>query len=126
MAVEVMNESSENVLAIRASGKMTDDDYKDTWIPKMEELLKAHGSLRLLVYMDETFEGFEPGAMWEDTKFGFSHRGTAARGQFEKIAIVGGSDWYRRFGEIFGHLVPGELESFEASDLGAALEWVRS
>jgi hypothetical protein len=126
MAVEVMNESSGNVLAIRASDKMTDDDYKDTWIPKMEELLKAHGALRVLIYMDESFEGFAPGAIWDDTKFGFSHLGTAARGKFEKIAMVGGSDWYRRLGEIFGHLMPGELKSFEASDLDDALEWVKS
>lgn len=126
MAVEVMQEGSGNVLAIRASGKMTDDDYKDTWLPKMEELLKAHGTLRVLIYMDEGFDGFEAGAMWEDTKFGFSHLGTAARGKFEKIAVVGGSEWYRRFGEIFGHLMPGELKSFEASDLNGALAWVKS
>ena len=126
MAVEVMNERSGNVLAIRASGKMTDDDYKDTWIPKMEELLKAHGALRVLIYMDESFEGFAPGAIWDDTKFGFSHLGTAAKGKFETIAMVGGSQCVLRLGEIFGHLMPGELKSFEASDLDDALEWVKS
>ena len=126
MAVEVMAESSATVLAIRASGKMTDDDYKDTWIPKMEERLKAQGSLRLLIYMDESFEGFEPGAIWEDTKFGFSHLGTAARGKFEKVAVVGGSQWYGRFGEIFGHLVPGEVKSFAGSDLDGGLAWAKS
>ena len=126
MAAELMEESSGNVLAIKASGKLTDDDYKDTWLPKMEEILKAHGALRVLIFMDESFGGFEAGAMWEDTKFGFSHLGTATRGKFEKIAIVGGSEWSRRFGEIFGHLMPGEVESFEGSALADALEWVRS
>lgn len=40
--------------------------------------------------------------------------------------MVGGSEWFRRLGEIFGHLMPGELKSFEASDLDDALEWVKS
>jgi len=124
MAVEVMSESSGKLLAIRASGKLTDDDYKDVLIPRMNETLKAHGSMRLLLYMDDAFEGFEPGAMWEDTKFGFSHLGTAVRGKFEKVAVVGGSQWYRRFAQIFGHLMPGEVESFEAADMDRARQWL--
>jgi hypothetical protein len=126
MAAEVMNESIGNVLGIRATGKLTDDDYKETWLPKLEQLLGEHGSVRVLLYMDQTFEGFETGAMWEDAKFGFSHIAATARGKFEKVAIVGGSKWYRRFGEIFGHLMPGEVEGFEASDLHKAWEWVKS
>jgi hypothetical protein len=120
MAVEVMSESTGKLLAIRATGRLTDGDYKDVLLPRMNETLEAHGSMRLLLYMDEAFEGFEPGAMWEDTKFGFSHLGTAARGKFEKVAVVGGSQWYRRFAEIFGHLMPGEVESFEGADIEGA------
>ena len=126
MAVEVMKESVGNVLAIRVSGEMSDDDYNNTLTPKMEEALKAHGSLRLLIYMDDSFTGFDSGVMWDDTKFGFSHLGTAARGKFEKVAMVGGSKWYRKAGEIFGYLMPGEIESYEAADLDAALKWVKS
>lgn len=85
MAVEVMNESSGNVLAIRASGKMTDDDYKDTWIPKMEELLKAHGALRVLIYMAESFEGFAPGAIGTTPSSGFPTWGRPRKGSSRRL-----------------------------------------
>jgi hypothetical protein len=126
MAVEVMSESGGKTLGVRATGRMSDEDYKEVWIPKLEEILGEHGSVRVLLYMDEGFEGFEPGAMWEDTKFGFGHIKTAAQGKFEKVAVVGGSKWYRRFGEIFGHLMPGEVKGFEGSELEKAWEWVKS
>jgi hypothetical protein len=76
--------------------------------------------------MDNGFEGFEAGAMWDDAKFGFSHLKTAATGKFEKIALVGGSKWERRFAEIFGHLMPGEVEGFEGSSLDKAWDWVKA
>jgi hypothetical protein len=126
MAVEVMSESEGEVLGIKATGKMTDEDYKETWIPNLEALLKQHGSVRVLLYMDEGFDGFEPGAMWEDAKFGFEHLKAVAQGKFEKVAVVGGSNWSRRFAEIFGHLMPGEVEGFEIGELPQAWEWVKA
>jgi SpoIIAA-like len=59
----------------------------------MEQIIAEHGSARILLFMDE---GFEAGAAWEDLKYGFSRLKTAAKGKFEKVAIVGGSEWLRR------------------------------
>ena len=126
MATEVMSESAGVVLGVRATGKLSDEDYKDVWIPRINEVLEQHGEIRFLLYMDDGFDGFEPGAMWDDAKFGFSHLGDAVKGKFKKIAMVGGSKWERRFAEIFGHLIPGEIEGFESSGLERAWAWVKS
>jgi hypothetical protein len=120
-----MEGATGNILAIRASGKLTDADYKDTWVPKMKELLEAYDSLRILLVLED-FDGLEAGAMWDDARMGFSHLGDMFQGKFEKIAIVGGNVWYRRFGEAFGFLMPGKVEGFEAADLDGAWSWIRS
>jgi hypothetical protein len=42
--IEIMPESSGSVLAVKATGILTDVDYKEIWIPKMEEVIKQFGA----------------------------------------------------------------------------------
>jgi hypothetical protein len=125
MAVEVMQESSGNVLGVRVKGRMSAADYDDTWAPKLAEILKTNDNVRILLLLEE-FEGMEPGAIWEDLKYGLTHMGSIVKGKFAKTALVGGSSVYRKAGSAVGHVIPGDVKSFEASDLDAAWEWVRS
>jgi hypothetical protein len=125
MAIEVMSESGGKVLGVRATGKLSNDDYNDVLRPSMEQVLKEHDAMRLVFYMDDAFSGVEAGAMWDDAKFGASQLPAIAKGKFEKMAIVGGSGWERRAAEIFGHIMPGEVKGFEGSELAAAWTWVR-
>ena len=75
-------------MGLRATGKLTDQDYKKVLLPGLEALIKQHGKIRLLCFLDEEFAGLEPGAMWEDAKFFFPHKN-----DFEKMAIVGAPKW---------------------------------
>jgi hypothetical protein len=125
MTIEVMEESSGNVLGFQLSGKITDREYKEVLIPKLEEALKADEPSRMVVYIDETYAGLDAGAMWDDAKFGLSHFGDVVRGRFKKIALVGGPAWQRRVGEIFGRLIPGEIKAFDSDELKQAWTWAR-
>jgi SpoIIAA-like len=125
MTVEVMEESAGDVLGFKLSGRITDEDYKNVMTPRLEEALKGGDPVRLLVYIDETYRGLEPGATWDDAKFGLSHLGDIVRGRFKKVALVGGPNWQRRAGEIFGHLIPGEVKGFEAEEMDKAWTWVK-
>jgi hypothetical protein len=126
MTVELMEGSSGSVLGFRLGGKVTAEEYEAELTPRLEEALKSAGPVRLLVYLDESYEGLEAGAIWDDAKFGLSRLGDIVRGRFEKVALVGGPDWQRRAGEIFGHLMPGEIEGFDAGDLEKAWDWVKA
>jgi hypothetical protein len=125
VAVELMEESSGSLLGFKLSGKITDEDYKAVITPDLEAALGSGQPVRMVVYIDESYAGLEAGAMWDDAKFGLSHLGDVIRGRFKKIALVGGPGWQRRVGEIFGHLMPGEIKGFEASQLGEAWSWVK-
>jgi hypothetical protein len=57
--IEFMDENTGKYMGIRVSGKLTDTDYKDVLVPRLEQAFKDEGKLDLLVYMDEGFEGWD-------------------------------------------------------------------
>lgn len=124
--LEIMPESEGNVLAVKAAGKLTNEDYGDVLLPKMEEIIDEHDSIRLLLYMDNEFEGWEGGAVWADAKLGLQHAGTALRGGFEKIALVGGPGWIGKGAELAGYLMRGQVKAFTQDELDEARGWVKA
>ena len=118
--IELLPQSEGNLIAIQVSGKLTADDYEREWAPRLSEAVAQHGKVRVLVYIDETFEGFEAAAIWEDTKFGLAHINAP-----EKLALVGGPDWMRKLTDLVGPLLPGSYETFETGELEEAFAWVK-
>jgi hypothetical protein len=86
--IEIMPESSDSVLAVKATGILTDADYKEIWIPRMEEIIKQFGKVKVLLYMTEDCGGWQLHAAWDDTVFGLKNRR-----HFEKVAVVSASKW---------------------------------
>lgn len=119
--IEIMTESNDSTLVLKASGKLTDADYKELLIPKMEEVIKRSGKAKVLLYLPRDFVGWEAHAMWDDAKFGLRHRN-----DFKKLAVVGGAKWVEWATKISSHFMEGEVRTFPEVDLGQALDWVRA
>ncbi|GAB4348455.1 MAG: hypothetical protein Kow0026_02970 [Oricola sp.] len=116
---EFMDESTGKFVGIRASGTLTDADYKTVLIPKLEALMAEHGKLDLLLYLDDDFEGWDAGAAWDDARFGMQHRA-----DFEKLAVVGGPAWVRKGLMAFAFLMKGQVRTYPSDELEKAWEWV--
>ena len=71
--------------------------------------------------MADPFDGWELGAMWDDTKFGIQHRK-----DFEKIAVVGGSKWLEWALKIGAHFMEGQVKTYKDPELQEALTWVKA
>jgi SpoIIAA-like len=56
-------------------------------IPRLELIIREYGKARLLLDMGD-FHGWEAAAMWDDTRFGLTHRN-----DFEKMGVIGGPGW---------------------------------
>ncbi len=104
----------------QASEKLTAQDYHDAWAPKLKSVDDEHGSVRALLYADETFKGWEATALWEDAKLGLT-MGT----DFDKVAIVGGPRWIDAFAGVMGKLLKGSVKTFPTGELDEAYEWIR-
>lgn len=118
--IEFLPESSLNVVGIRVGGRLTDADYKHDLIPRLESLFDRHGKLKVLLFMDGTFEGWDLEAAWDDASLGIAHRA-----DFEKIAVVGGPTWVEWGVRLAGFLMKGEIRTFRDSQLAAAWQWIR-
>jgi hypothetical protein len=119
--IEIMPESNGPALALKATGKLTDADYKEVLIPKIEEKIKQFGKARVLLYLPGGFTGWEAHAAWDDAKFGVRHRN-----DFEKLAVVGGAKWVEWATKIGAHFMKGEVKTFPEAELGEALDWIRA
>lgn len=118
--IEILPESEGKLLAIRASEKLTDEDYKEVFIPRMDQLMTEFGRIRVLISMADNFKGWEAAAMWDDANFGMKHKD-----QFEKIAVVGAPKWVEWGMKLGEHFIPGSVKTFPAGELQAAQDWIR-
>lgn len=119
--IEVLPQSQGKTLGVCFTGKATDEDYVKVFVPTLEKLIKEHGKIRCLYFMDEGFQGWELGAMWDDAKYGIKHRN-----DFEKIAVVGGPKWAEWATRIASHLVSAEIRTYSADQLDDAWSWVKA
>jgi SpoIIAA-like len=119
--IEVLPQSQGKTLGVCFTGKATDEDYEKVFVPTLEKLIKEHGKIRCLYFMDEGFQGWELGAMWDDAKYGIKHRN-----DFEKIAVVGGPKWAEWATRIASHLVSAEIRTYSADQLDDAWSWVKA
>jgi hypothetical protein len=117
--IEFMDESTGKFVGIRATGRLTDEDYKDVLIPRLEALFDEHGKLDVLIHLDDGFSGWEAHAAWDDASFGMKHRA-----DFEKLAVVGGPEWVSRGLNAFSFLMKGEFRHYPADKLESAWEWI--
>lgn len=116
----IMPESEGRTVGIRAGGKLTEADYKAI-LPKLEELFRENGRLDVLFYADETFEGWDMEAAWQDASFGFAHMS-----DFRRLAVVGAPDWVVWCVKLSAFLFKGEVRIFAADELETAWAWVRA
>ena len=118
-AITAMEGFPGDVIALRFSGLITSKDYTDSLVPLIEGAAKNHDKLKLLCVLDQYFDGYSAGAMWDDVRFGFSHLTT-----FSKLALVTDIDWIRKSTKLFGSLMPTEVMVFDVEDLEDAKKWI--
>jgi hypothetical protein len=117
---EFLPESAGNLAGIRATGTLTDADYKNVLLPKLDQMFATFGRLRILLYMDDGFEGWDLHAVWDDAALGLKHRA-----DFEKIAVVGGPDWVGLFVKLSAFLIAGQTRVFSTDRLVEAWSWLK-
>lgn len=110
-----------DVLALRVSGTVTGQHYENEIVPAIEEKLKRHDKIKLLYQIGDEFESYTAGAMWDDTKLGFTHLH-----DFSRIAVVTDLKWVKLSAKVFGPLIGGDLHVFDNAQIEEAKEWIKA
>ncbi len=119
--IKVLPESEGNILVLRAEGRLTDQDYKEVLIPRLESIIREHGKARLLLDMGDEFRGWEGAALWDDARFGLAHRR-----DFEKMAVIGGPKWIEWGVKLAAMVMSGEIRNFSPNEREEALMWIKA
>ena len=114
---EVMNESSGNVLGIKAIGIVRRADY-DVLTPLCESLIEQEGTIRVLIDMQD-FDLEEPTAWGADL-----HLGHEMHNKIEKMAIVGNRRWEQWMTSFCSPFYAREAKYFRAEDMADAWNWL--
>ena len=118
--ITIRPETEGSTLVIEAAGKLTSKDYEEVFIPKLNELIEQHGKIKVVFHLDDSFDGWELGAMWDDAKFGLKHRN-----DFERIALIGGPRWMAWLTQLSSYFMHCELKVFGNTSLNEALDWIK-
>ena len=110
----------ENIMAVKVSGKLTHQDYRDHFIPALEKAIIQHGTICLLLEASD-FHGWEWQAAFDDFKTGIKHRK-----DFAKIAIAGDQAWEENLVRFARFFVNAEVRYFDHSRLDEAKNWLQS
>jgi hypothetical protein len=116
MAVEIST-SSEGVVIVRASGKLSKADYEQ-FLPRIEALIGEHGRVSILFDMQD-FHGWDAAAAWEDTKFAFHHFH-----DIERLAVVGDKRWQKAMTWVCRPFTRAEVRHFTHAERPQAMEWL--
>lgn len=108
-----------DIVAIRARGIITGQDYRDMLVPLVEKRLASHDRIKLLFVLDGDFDSYSAAAAWDDARFGLRHAG-----DFTKIAIVTDIGWIRHGARIFAPLMKADVRVFEVAELEDAKSWI--
>ncbi len=110
-----------NVVAFRATGEVTKEDYDKIVIPAIDALVTKQDSINFLLIVDTAMKNFTIGALLKDLGVGLKHFT-----KWHKMAIVSEEAGVIKFTDYFSYIAPGEAKGFDHSQLEEAKQWVSS
>ena len=111
--------TSEQVVAVSASGHVDATDYERVLVLAVERVLAKHKKVRVLYQLGSDFEGITAGAMWDDLKLGLGHLSA-----WEKVAVVSDLSWINTATNLFRFAMPCPVRVFSNKELAVAESWV--
>ncbi len=115
--LDVLDETSGDLVAIRVSGRhLTDEAHKLASL--IDARIEAHGHACAFVEIDDT-DGVSAGALKEGLEFDLQHGK-----QIKRCAIVGDASWERGLVRLLGlFFTNAEVRFFGSDERATALEW---
>lgn len=109
----------DNVVAVRAEGQVTAQDYDKVLIPAVEKGLTRSKKLRFYYEIGPGFAGMDLGAMLKDIGVGFGHLS-----QWDRFAVVTDIDWIKHATQLFAFLLPAKTKVFGTARAADAKAWI--
>lgn len=117
--IEKLKDLPNGIDGFKAVGKLSKEDYERVLVPQIAEARRSGRRLRFLYQLGPEFEGFTPGAAWEDAKIGVQSLRI-----FDGCAVVTDLGWIREMTRLMGFFMPCPVRIFGKQELDAAVAWL--
>jgi hypothetical protein len=119
--LEPIQDLSDEISGVRASGRVSQEDYVRVLEPILQEAKRTGRHVRLLYEFGPHFQGLTATALWEDAR-------VFARflPQLERCAVVSDIRWVQRVSRAAAKIAPLPLRVFESAQRDAALAWLNA
>jgi len=109
-----------NIVTAAYSGSIATEEMEQLR-STARQVIDRDGSVRLLLEYGDIDPGrIDPKAYFEDLKM------TGILGDIHKMALVTDTSWIRTSAELFGAVISGEVQTFDADQRDEALLWLRN
>ena len=108
----------ENMVGFKANEDITESDFTNLVIPKVEEFIKRTGKLNYILVLETPISHFSIGAWFKDAVMGMKNLS-----KWHRAAIVSDVEAIRNFTDLFSKVMPGEFKGFEHKHLQQAIDW---
>ncbi len=117
--LERMQDLPAGIYGVRATGKVSKEDYDRIVAPLLEEARREGRRIRFLYHFAPGFAGFTASGAWEDAEIGLRYLRL-----FERCAIVSDKDWIRGASRVVGTLLPCPVRVFRDIERDDAVAWL--
>ncbi len=115
----VMKETDDRTVCMMIDKPISPEGYKENFMPRVLDMLKRNGEIRVLVYYKE-FKG------WEEEATKFDSEALVQYGQYvKKLAFVNPPEKEIFHKKMTKPLIKGDIRFFAEADLQEALDWVK-
>jgi hypothetical protein len=119
--IEKLKNFPRGIDGVKATGKISKEDYEQVFVPFFDEIRREGRHTRFLYQLGPEFEGFTPGAAWEDAKIGLHFLRL-----FDGCAVVTDLAWIREMTRLAGFLMPCPVRVFGNKEFAEAVDWLRA
>lgn len=119
--LEKLTDVPPGIEAVKVVGKMSKEDYEKVFEPLFDDARKRGSHIRLLYQVGPEYQGFTPGAAWEDLKIG-----PRSLKLFDGCAVVTDFGWIREWTRVVGFLLPWPVRVFGNEQRDKAIDWLSS
>lgn len=119
--LQVMQDVPAGALGIRATGRVSADDYLDVVFPAFTAYAKTTKGFKYLLLLETSVSNFTIDAWLNDAVLGYQYFT-----KWRKVAIVTDQERVISFTNVVGKLAPGEYKGFTLAELPTAKEWLSS
>jgi hypothetical protein len=118
MPIQINEENDGKSVAVRVTGRLVSADY-ELLVPELDRLIRLHGKLRLLFELN-AFEGWQPGALWDECNFDMKHFS-----DIQRVAIVGDKEWEHGMATFYKPFTEATIRYFDRAHTAEAWKWWR-